>query len=68
MNSDATYTITGNKYMINDTGTITITVSLNGVADTTYKINYSRLDNEKISYLFDYTGNYQEFKVPFTGD
>ncbi len=68
--SDAKITITEPRYVGIDDKTLTIKVDLDGVESTTYTFNIERV--EDITYDIDegyeYTGDYQEFVAPFTGN
>ncbi len=64
--SEAKVKIQGNKYMKNDSGQITITVTESNVAQTVYTINYRKIELDS-KYEFSYKGNYQKFIVPATG-
>ena len=65
--SEAKVTITGDKYITQDNGTITITVTAPEVESTTYHINYTRVDIEEIAFGYNYNGTYQEFVAPYGG-
>ena len=58
--------IENNKYLKNNTGVITITVTNPYIEETIYKINYIKI-TPKSEYNFDYTGSEQEFTAPVTG-
>ena len=58
--------IENNKYLKNNTGVITITVTNPYIEETIYKINYIKT-TPKSEYNFDYTGSEQEFTAPVTG-
>ena len=58
--------IENNKYLKNNAGTITITVTNPYIEETIYKINYIKT-TPKSEYNFDYTGSEQEFTAPVTG-
>ena len=58
--------IENNKYLKNNTGVITITVTNPYIEETIYKINYIKT-TPKSEYNFDYTGDEQTFIVPVTG-
>ena len=55
---NANIEIKGNDFMISDNGIIKITVSLSGVSETVYTLNYSRV---KTNESFDFTNNEQIF-------
>ena len=63
--STATVTYENTKHLVNDSGTITVTVTKEGLEDSVYTINYTKYD----SYTkdFEYNGNYQTFKAPYSG-
>ena len=58
--------IENNKYLKNNTGVITITVTNPNIEETIYKINYIKT-TPKSEYNFDYTGSEQAFTAPVTG-
>ena len=58
--------IENNKYLKNNTGVITITVTNPYIEETIYKINYIKT-TPKSEYNFDYTGSEQEFTAPVAG-
>ena len=70
---DATYEIKGADFLLNNTGVITITVTdpLATPNKTVYTLNYTRessiapVENE---YIYYYTGDYQTFIAPISGD
>ena len=64
--SETEVTIIGNKYMTENSGVITITVTEPHSEDTIYTINYTKVDVES-KYDFEYTGDTQEFVAPVTG-
>ena len=63
---EANVVVTGNKYMTEDSGVITITVTEPHSEDTIYKVNYTKIEL-KSEYDFNYTGDYQIFKIPVAG-
>ena len=71
--SDATYVIDGADFLLTNTGIITITVTdpLATPNKTVYTLNYERegetgsVDDE---YIYYYTGAYQTFVAPISGD
>lgn len=65
--NEATVKIEGNKYIKNDSGIVTITVSAPQVQDTIYRINYTKEAVNQESSNFEYTGDYQTFIAPYTG-
>ena len=71
--SDATYTIEGNTFLLNNTGVITITVTdpLATPNETVYTLNYVRettVGEVEDEYIYYYTGDYQTFIAPLSGD
>lgn len=62
---DATVTITGDKFLDEATGTITITVSKAGLEDSVYTIDYTKTDSN--SQEFPYNSACQPFKAELTG-
>ena len=63
---EAVVTITGDHNLGNDGGAITITVTHDGIASTTYTINYTREKSNKTSG-FGCTNNVQTYTVPYSG-
>lgn len=63
--SDATVTITGDKYITDDYNAITIKVDAPSVESTTYKIYYTKLDYGTVMYEYGYTGEYETFVAPY---
>ena len=66
---DATVKISGREYLINNTGSIIVKVSLNGNSST-YTINYTKgRSTSDLSYskTYSYTGGQQIFTVPYSG-
>lgn len=66
--SDAVATIEGNRYIFEDTGTITIKVSEPNVeGEVTYTINYTKISPTMAPFNVAFTGHYEEFEAPFSG-
>ena len=63
---DATVSVTGDKYIKEDVGTVTITVKAPGETDTIYTITYRKTFEGFTPYEQDYTGNYNVFIAPKT--
>ena len=65
--SNAIVTIQGNEMMIDDIGTITVTVTEEHVPSTTYTINYEKKPEVFNPEQFDYIGDEQTFVIPENG-
>ncbi|MDE5586969.1 MAG: hypothetical protein K2I72_01200, partial [Bacilli bacterium] len=67
---EAVITITENRYVGPDDKVVTIQVDLDGVPSTIYTLNINRIEGNKADVLEDYsyTGSYQTFVAPFTGN
>ena len=63
----ATITITGNRYMNNDTGRITIKVTAEGVSPTTYYIYYTKVNYADATGEYGYSGTYETFTADYDG-
>ena len=64
--NEVSYTISGNTYMSNDTGTITVKVTHAGLEPVTYRINYRKITPTMEDVTFSYTGEYQKWTTPFS--
>ena len=66
---NATVSIKGAGYIKEGKNTVTVTVSRSGIEDTVYTLYVKKGENlGEITYDYDYTGDYQEFVAPATGN
>ena len=68
---EASYTVEGNELILDTSGSIKIKVTEPNTVSKTYTINYQKeIANPdlKAEYTYLYTGNYQEFIAPATGE
>ena len=64
--SDAEITLTGNRHVRENTGTMYVRVHAPSVADTIYAITYTKVQVQR-EYIYPYEGKEKTFVVPFTG-
>ena len=65
---EASYVVNGNENILNDSGTVTVTVTEPHSFPTVYNIHYTRSSVSSFTKTFNYTGAYQEFEVPIAGE
>ena len=59
-------TVSGNRYISNDTGVITVTAKHLGLSDEVYTIRYTKIVPTMDDVTFNYTGEYTKWTAPLS--